>query len=285
MKKGLIIKAISEYYFVIAQNKEYLCKAKGKFRLSSAPVVGDIVDILEDDINNEGRIEKVYKRKNELIRPRISNIDYLIIFVSKKNPNIDFLMIDKLISNVRNINVEPIIVVNKCDLDASKLEIDYTSIVSDVIYISVKGQSNIDKFITSLKPGNYVLAGPSGSGKSSFINYVSGLSLKTSNISSKLKRGKHTTRHTELINISNDIYIADTPGFQSLDIDKNIDENILSRIFFEEFDYVCKFSDCKHINEPNCAIKNLLSTSELSLNRYNNYLKIYESIKERRKKW
>ncbi len=285
MIEGLVTKAISEYYFVNANAKNYLCKAKGKFRLSNAPAVGDRVIIKEDDINGEGRIEEIIDRKNILVRPRISNVDYLIIFLSKKSPEVDYLMIDKLIVNVRNLNIEPIIVVNKTDLDNSSLKVDYRGIVSNVFYISVKLEQDIDQFLQSLKEGNYVLAGPSGAGKSSLLNYIAGLSLKTSEISEKLKRGRHTTRHIELIKINDKTYIADTPGFQSLDVESNIDLVDLPHLFFEEVDYKCKFNDCAHINEPHCEIKKLVDTGVIDSNRYQNYLKIYSEIKERRKVW
>ncbi len=285
MIEGLITKAISEYYFVTAQSKEYLCKAKGKFRLSTSPAVGDHVVIKEDDINGEGRIEKIIDRRNILVRPRISNVDYLIIFVSKKSPDVDYLMIDKLIVNVRSFGIEPIIVVNKIDLDDSKLDIDYTNIVENVFYISVKEEKDIEDFVRSLKNGNYVLAGPSGAGKSSMLNYLAGLSLRTSHISEKLNRGRHTTRHVELIKVHEQTYIADTPGFQSLDIEKHIDLKELPRLFFEEIDFRCKFNDCAHINEPKCAIKDFVEQGLIDKRRYQNYLKIYSEIKERRKLW
>ncbi len=285
MIKGFITKAISEYYFVNANSKIYLCKAKGKFRLSQSPAVGDRVIIQEDDINGEGRIEEIIDRKNILVRPRIANVDYLIIFVSKKAPNVDYLMIDKLIVNVKNLNIEPIIVVNKTDLDDASLEVDYRGVVSNIFYMSVKFERDIELFLNSLKEGNYVLAGPSGSGKSSFLNYIAGLSLKTSEISDKLKRGKHTTRHIELIRVNDKTYIADTPGFQSLDIEKSIDLSSLACLFFEEASYSCKFNDCAHINEPFCGVKKLVETGKIDKNRYRNYLKIYSEIKERGKIW
>lgn len=285
MIEGLITKAISEYYFVSANSRVYLCKAKGKFRLSTSPAVGDRVLIKEDDINGEGRIEKIIDRRNILVRPRIANIDYLIIFISKKSPDIDYLMIDKLIVNVRSLSIEPIIVVNKTDLDDGKLKVDYSNIVSNVFYVSVKLKKDIKNFIDSLKEGNYVLAGPSGAGKSSLLNYLAGLTLRTSEISEKLNRGKHTTRHVELIKVGEKTYIADTPGFQSLDIEGHVGLNELPRLFFEEVDYNCKFNDCAHINEPKCAIKEMVAKGEINASRYQNYLRIYSEIKERGKTW
>lgn len=268
MKKGIIVKAIAGFYYVL-EEKLYECKLRGRFRLEQTPYVGDYV-FFKDNV-----IEEMLERKNFLTRPKIANLDKLIIFVSIKEPAIDYIMIKKLILNARYLNIEPILVVNKSDL---KSDIDIREKIKTYT-ISVKEDKNIDELIKLFDKGVYILAGPSGSGKSSFINRILDLDLRTNKVSTKLLRGRHTTTHVELLEFNNQVLIADSPGFSQLELDRNIDEFFVSKNYFN-INLNCRFNNCLHLNEPNCSVK---ENDEVSTEEYEDYLYIIEEIKRSRK--
>ena len=279
--KARVIKQISNKWTVKVDNKLYECSSIGKFKyLKISPLVGDIVEI--DDKNN--LITKIYKRKNELIRPPIANIDLALILTSCKNPLFSSNLLDKMLTIIEYNNIKPVICFTKYDLLESTKEIDeiikyYKKIGYDVFINTEK-----EKIKDILKGKVSVLTGQTGVGKSTLLNtFKEDLNLKTSEISKVLGRGKHTTRHVELLNIDGAL-VADTPGFSSLDfIDmtkKDIKDNFVE--FYKNEDN-CKYKDCMHLKEDGCYIKELVEEEKILKSRYENYKKFIENIQE--KKW
>ncbi len=267
--KGKIIKNISNDYTIISNNNMYICKPRGKFRNDSIkPLVGDIVTF--DEINKY--ILKIEKRKNELIRPSIANIDTAVIVTSVKKPDFDTYLLDKTLTIISYNNIEPIIYFTKLDLlnNEEKKEINkYIKYYKDIGYTVA---SNPTELMTNIKNKTVVFTGQSGAGKSTLLNKLNPtLSLKTDEISNYLGRGKHTTRHTELYNIEN-TYIADTPGFSKIDFNgmTKIDIRDNMKEMFNNLEY-CKYSDCMHINEDGCKVINLVNNNIIIQSRYNNY--------------
>lgn len=264
--QGKIVKQISNDYTVKVDDKKYVCKARGKFRnLKITPLVGDEV-IFEDNY-----ILKILPRKNELKRPSVSNIDNAIIITSLKEPDFSANLLDKLLVTIEYNNIKPIIIFTKQDLLKDE---DYTEIINYYKkYYDVYMNTQIDKIKKIFKDKVSVLTGQSGAGKSTLLNKISPkLNLKTGEISMALNRGKHTTRHTELIEIYGGL-VADTPGFSSLTFDDMTKEDI--RDNFTEFNIYrdgCQFSDCMHVKEKNCEIKKKVEENIILKSRYENYL-------------
>ncbi|MBQ2872639.1 MAG: ribosome small subunit-dependent GTPase A [Bacilli bacterium] len=267
--KGIIVKNISNDYTVNCNNSYYTCKPRGKFRLNGkTPLVGDIVTI--DEVNNY--ILDIDKRKNELIRPSVSNVDYAIIVTSVKNPNFDSNLLDKQLTIISYNNIIPIIYFTKLDL-LDKLELEeinkIISYYQDIGYLVSTTPVDLLKLIENKI---VVLTGQSGAGKSTLLNKIDpNLELKTDEISYALGRGKHTTRHTELFNTHN-TFIVDTPGFSKIDFHNmtNIDIRDNMKEMFDNL-HNCKYSDCMHIREDGCYVKQLLEQKEILESRYNNY--------------
>lgn len=267
---GIIIKNISNDYTVSTNNKEYICKPRGKFRINNMiPLVGDIVDF--DEKNSY--IIDIKKRKNELIRPSIANIDIAVIVTSVKNPNFDTYLLDKTLTIISYNNIMPIIYFTKLDLlNNNELESinKYINYYKKIGYNIATNKEDLMKLIENK---TVVFTGQSGAGKSTLLNKINPeLELKTNDISYALGRGKHTTRHTELYKINN-TYIADTPGFSKIDLIgmTNIDIRDNMKEMFNNLDK-CKYSDCMHIKEDGCYIKNLVEKKEILESRYNNYI-------------
>ncbi len=285
MIKGRIVKGIGGLYFVDTSSEVIECSIRGIFRKNKiTPTVGDYVKIslLED---NKGIIEEILERKNILIRPRVSNIDCAIITFSLISPNINIDLLDRFLVLAESQSVENIIIcINKCDL-ANEEDITYIkSLYKDIypiIFTSTIKNIGIQDLKNFMDRKVTVFAGPSGVGKSSLINYIlPNASLRTGDISKKIERGKHTTRQVELLEAWEHTYIVDSPGFTSLNMD--FLENDLDK-YFKEFKYFlgdCKFYDCKHIHEPNCAIKEQIGKN-ISKERYNRYTKLLNEMLER----
>ncbi|MBR1417043.1 MAG: ribosome small subunit-dependent GTPase A [Bacilli bacterium] len=272
--KGKIIKNISNLYSVLVNDEIYDCIPRGKFRnLNITPLVGDEVII---DIENKYILE-VLKRRNELNRPMISNVDAGIILTSLKGPNLSLLLLDKQISFLTINNIEPVIIFSKLDLiddlnDINNLRKYYESIGIKVFY-----NNELEKIKKYLKGKEVVITGQTGAGKSTLINKLGNLNIKTSEISKALGRGRHTTRHVQIYNIDG-INIADTPGFSALELNNYSKEEIReSFIEFENSD--CKFKDCMHIKELNCKIKEKVNDNTILSSRYDNYIKIISEVK------
>ena len=266
---GIIIKNISNDYTVNCNGTYYTCKPRGKFRLDKwSPLVGDIVTI--DEKNNY--ILEIKKRKNELIRPSVANIDTAVIVTSVKNPNFDSNLLDKQLTIISYNNIIPIIYFTKLDLLNNEELTEMNKIISYYKQIGYLISTNPVDLLKMIENKIVVLTGQSGAGKSTLLNKIDPtLELKTDTISYALGRGKHTTRHTELFETHN-TYIVDTPGFSKIDFYNmtNIDIRDNMKEMFDNL-YMCKYSDCMHIKEDGCHVKLLLENKEILESRYNNY--------------
>lgn len=276
---GKIVKQISNDYTVKVDDKLYICKARGKFRkLGITPLVGDNVEI--DEKNNY--ILDILKRKNELIRPSISNTDQAVIVTSVKVPDFSSNLLDKLLTVIEFNNIKPIICFTKLDL-LDENELNYIKSIQDYYRkIGYDVYNNTDESLKNIfKDKITVFAGQSGAGKSSLLNRLdSNLNLDVGEVSHALGRGRHTTRHTELIEIL-DGFIADTPGFSALDLSDMTNSDIRDNfIEFNEYKEICEYKDCMHINEKNCGIKENVLNGNILGSRYENYLKFIENTKK-----
>lgn len=286
---GRIIKGIGGLYFVDTDNDIYECSVRGIFRKNKiVPTVGDFVDInVIDEKKLKASIETIHERKNIMVRPKVSNIDCAVITFAIKKPNINYDLIDRFLILAQYYNIENIVIcINKCDLSDEE-DINYIKRIYEplynVIYTSTLKDYGIDEIKNVIKNKVSVLAGPSGVGKSSLINcIIPKSSLKTGEISFKIERGKHTTRQVELIKVSENTYIMDSPGFTSLNLSEIKPEKLQN--YFKEFKpYLnkCRFNDCMHINEPDCIITQNLGKN-IAKERYDRYVFLFNELKQRR---
>lgn len=272
---GKIIKQISNDYTVKVDNELYVCKARGKFRnMGITPLVGDNVVIDE----NNNYILEIMNRKNELDRPSVSNIDQVVIVTSVKIPDFSSNLLDKLLTIIEFNNIKPVICFTKLDL-LNEVELEEIKEIMDYYRkIGYEVYSNTDSNLKDIfKDKITVFAGQSGAGKSSLLNRLdNSLNLEIGEVSIALGRGRHTTRHTELIEVL-DGYIADTPGFSSIDFrgmeKSDIRDNFIE---FNEYREFCEYKDCMHINELKCMVKEKVNDNTIKLSRYENYLKFVE---------
>lgn len=269
---GKIVKNISNDYTVSSNGELYVCKARGKIRtLDIKPLVGD--NVIFDETNNY--IMEILPRKNFLRRPPISNVDQAFIITSTKEPDFSSNLLDKLINIIEFNNIEPIICFTKLDLlnKEEKKEIDSIIEYYKKIGYKVLLNNELDKINSLFKNKVSVFTGQSGAGKSTLLNNLDKrLNIKTNEISKALGRGKHTTRHTELLDISDGL-VADTPGFSSLDMREMTKADIRDNMIeFNEYRHLCEYKDCMHIDEDNCEVKKQIGVNILS-SRYDNYLK------------
>lgn len=288
MLQGKIIKGIGGFYYVDTENGVYECRARGIFRKDKiTPLVGDRVKIsIVDEESKKGVVEEIDKRDTELIRPPIANVDKALIVFAVKNPRPHLSLLDRFIVLAEKENLEIVIVLTKADLDDDNTLEKITSIYElsgyKVIPVSNKTKLNIDAIKEELKDNVVVFAGPSGVGKSSLLNEIDeNFKLQTGEVSDKIKRGKHTTRHAELLKLECGGMVADTPGFSSLTLD-DIDEDELKEYFIEFYEHDgCKFgSRCIHENEPSCAVKEAVENGEISKKRYDSYIQLLNEIRQ-----
>ena len=289
---GKIIKGISGFYYVYVEGAGlYECKAKGAFRKQKIkPLVGDNVEIaVIDEANKLGNVEKILPRKNELIRPAVSNIDMALVIFASAKPDPNFNLLDRFLCMMEYQKVPVTICFNKIDLvDQEKLN-EYSGIYEpagyNVIFTCTKTKEGLGSIRSLLEGKTTTVAGPSGVGKSSIINCLqSDITMETGTISEKIERGKHTTRHSEIIPVSHDTYIMDTPGFSSMDVPGFEKEDLWT--CYPEFvrhEPYCRFIGCSHINEPDCGVKTAVEDGEISPVRYENYKLLYEELKNRHK--
>ncbi|SCH13093.1 ribosome small subunit-dependent GTPase A [Romboutsia sp. Marseille-P6047] len=288
MLQGKIIKGIGGFYYVDTEKGIYECRARGIFRKQKVtPLVGDRVEIsIVDEETKKGVVEEIDKRDTELIRPPIANVDKALIVFAVKNPKPHLSLLDRFIVLAEKEGLEIVIVLTKADLDDDNTLEKITNIYElsgyKVIPVSNKTKLNIDKIKDELSGNVVVFAGPSGVGKSSLLNEIdSNFMLQTGEVSDKIKRGKHTTRHAELLKLDCGGMVADTPGFSSLTLD-DIEENELKDYFieFDNFDD-CKFgSRCIHENEPGCGVKEAVENEEISKERYDSYIQLLNEIRQ-----
>ncbi len=284
--KGRIIKGIGGLYTVVDESfNTYECKARGKFRKNQLiPLVGDFVEF-ENDTQGKYVIEKIYEKRNSLVRPAVANIDRLFIVVSTFDPAPNLFVIDKTIAIAEYKDIEPIIVITKTDIRDNKeiFEIYKKSNIKTLFTNIVTGDG-IEEFKNLLNGKVCAVTGNSGVGKSTLLNKISPeLSLSTSQTSKKLGRGRHTTRHVELFYV-NGGYIADTPGFSSLDVEKYdvIFKNDLQFCFSEMKEYIgnCKFTGCSHTSEKGCAIIDAVKEGKIQKSRFESYVNLYNEVKD-----
>ena len=290
MIEGIIVKGVGGFYYVKTEEDIIECRARGIFREENlTPLIGDKVLIRISDEDNTGYIEKIQPRKSQLIRPPVANVTQVIIVMSIKKPNINPWLLDKFIVMAERENLNILICINKIDLDPEKGQelIDiYKDIGYNVIGTSAKEKIGIDKLRENLKNNVSVFAGPSGVGKSSLLNAVNrDFKLKTGDVSAKTRRGKHTTRHVELLELDKTAYVLDTPGFGSLHL--NFIEDVIElRDYFLEikrFGLNCKFISCLHENEPDCEVKRQVELGNIQESRYNSYLDFLQEIRKFRR--
>ncbi|AJO18046.1 MULTISPECIES: ribosome small subunit-dependent GTPase A [Bacillus] len=294
MPEGKIIKALSGFYYVLDGDQIIQCRGRGVFRKNKiTPLVGDDI-VYQADNDKEGYILEIKDRFNELVRPPISNVDQAVLVFSAKEPTFSTSLLDRFLVLVEAGGIRPIICITKMDLvddDALKERIhqyaeDYRNIGYSVYMTSMKNGSGIEDIVSHFQDKITVFAGQSGVGKSSLLNAISPeLELKTAGISAHLGRGKHTTRHVELIDINGGL-VADTPGFSSLEF-AGIEAEDLGSAFLEisEKSAECKFRGCLHMKEPNCAVKRAVENGEIAQYRYDHYVEFLTEIKDRKPRY
>ena len=290
--QGKIVKGISGFYYVhVVGTGIYECKAKGVFRNRKVkPLVGDNVEIVVlDEEKHLGNVEEILPRKNELIRPAVSNIDMALVIFAAAKPDPNFNLLDRFLCMMEYQKVPVTICFNKCDLvseeEKENLQKIYAPAGYDILFTSVKTGENIDRLKALLAEKTTTVAGPSGVGKSSLINELqTDVRMQTGAISDKIGRGKHTTRHSEIISIGQDTYIMDTPGFSSMDLPGFEKEDLWTCYpEFVPYEPECRFIGCSHIGEPDCGVKNALAEGKISRVRYDNYVMLYDEMKSIRK--
>ena len=290
--QGKIVKGISGFYYVhVVGTGIYECKAKGVFRNRKVkPLVGDNVEIVVlDEEKHLGNVEEILPRKNELIRPAVSNIDMALVIFAAAKPDPNFNLLDRFLCMMEYQKVPVTICFNKCDLvseeEKENLQKIYAPAGYDILFTSVKTGENIDRLKALLAEKTTTVAGPSGVGKSSLGNELqTDVRMQTGAISDKIGRGKHTTRHSEIISIGQDTYIMDTPGFSSMDLPGFEKEDLWTCYpEFVPYEPECRFIGCSHIGEPDCGVKNALAEGKISRVRYDNYVMLYDEMKNIRK--
>jgi len=279
--EGRIVRSLSGFYDVQTTEGLVTCRARGILRKEgNSPLTGDLVEITVE--RGKGMVEKILPRKNKFIRPAVANMDALVVFAANVNPVTEPYLIDRVAAIAGDQNVQVVLCINKCDLDpALDLVRIYEHAGFTVICISAETGEGVDLLRQTITGKLVAFTGNSGVGKSSILNRLApDLNLATGAVSEKLGRGRHTTRHVELYRLGDDTYVADTPGFSSFDTDQMdviLKENL--QYAFPDFGaYIgkCRFDDCSHRKEPDCAVREAFEKGEIEKSRYDSYLKLYE---------
>ncbi|HCI29384.1 MAG TPA: ribosome small subunit-dependent GTPase A [Fervidobacterium sp.] len=285
-RKGVVSKFYSNLLVVedIETGKQYLCKLRGKFKKQRIrPITGDIVEY-EPIVGNEGVVENIINRKNQLNKPSVANVDQVIIVTALEKPRVPYEIVDRFVLLVEKEGLPIIIVLNKVDLLAEEQIIEFEKIYGrlyPVLRTSAKTGVGIDELKSHLCRKVSVFAGMSGVGKSSLLNTIDeNLKLRTGEISERLGRGKHTTTTAELLRIASGGWVVDTPGFASLEM-AGIQSQELREFFVEFENEKCHFSDCSHVDEPGCYVREMIKKNKISRSRYESYLKFLRELKEK----
>ena len=284
--RGRIYKGIGGFYYVSTDNGEIIeCKARGKFRKEHIiPMIGDFVEIEVE--KGKGFISEIYPRDNSLVRPPVSNIDLVVVVAATKSPDPAPFVIDKMLLNSELNGINAIVCINKSDLsDASELKTIYENAGYKTVTVSAQTGEGLDELFEIIKGKTAAFAGVSGVGKSTILSSFMDTKLETGSVSEKISRGRHTTRHVELFKAPGGGYVLDTPGFSSIEPEDVTAEEL--SLYFPEIQAVmgqCRFRGCAHIDEPDCAVKELLNNGGIAESRYQSYKEIYE-IQRGKKTW
>ncbi|GGE41809.1 putative ribosome biogenesis GTPase RsgA [Pullulanibacillus camelliae] len=295
MAVGKIIKSLSGFYYIEDHDVIYQCRGRGNFRKRKlTPLVGDWVEY-ESTNTTDGMVLAIHERRNALVRPPIANVDQALVTFAAKEPDFDTGLLDRFLVHIEAHGISPLICITKMDkVEASlndKASInDYAGLYREIGYtvflISGNEEQGLEEIVGYLDGKTTVLAGQSGVGKSSLLNRLRPeLEIETGEISKALSRGKHTTRHVELLKVGGG-FVADTPGFSSLDF-QILDGDDLSRCFpeFQEVSHECKFRGCSHLNEPDCAVRARVESGDIAAHRYQHYKQFYQEISNRKKRY
>lgn len=290
MPSGIILKGIGGFYYVETAGEVYECKARGIFRKDSfSPLPGDKVNItVLDEGKKTGNIDEISPRTLHLIRPAVANVTQLAVVLAVKSPLPDFMLLDKLFVTAQLKELDAILLINKIDLDedgeGERIAAAYGRAGYTCIPVSSKYNTGFSSLKEQLKDKITVFAGQSGVGKSTLLNRImDSRVMQTGEISGKIERGKHTTRHAELVELETGGYIVDTPGFSSLELTE-IKYNELDTFYpeFLERRLECKFTRCSHISEPSCSVKAALAEGLIDKGRYERYIELYNTLKQRK---
>lgn len=289
--EGKIIRGVGGFYYVHAKGTVYECRAKGIFRKDGVrPLPGDLVEIaVLDETEKKGNLERILPRKNELIRPAVANVDQAMVIFAFDSPKPNFNLLDRFLVSMEQKGIPPVILFNKLDLarEGQREEIvgRYAPAGYRLLFVSAAQEKGMEEVRAALYGKTTTVAGPSGVGKSSLINRLqSEQFLQTGEVSEKIERGRHTTRHTQLLFVEEDTYILDTPGFSSIEL-YGIQKEGLGDFFPEIASRAdgCRFAGCSHLTEPDCAVRKALEEGKISADRYENYRLFYEELKGRKK--
>ena len=290
--RGKIIKGIAGFYYVHTEDScIYECKARGIFRRENVkPLVGDDVEVeVLDAVEKEGNLRKILPRRSELIRPAVANIDQALVLFAIIKPEPSFNLLDRFLIMMEQQHLSCAVCFNKSDIASEKeretLQKAYETCGYQVFFISVKEREGLEQVREFLSGKTTALAGPSGVGKSSLINYLyPQAQMETGAVSKKIDRGKHTTRHSELFALDKETYIMDTPGFSSLQL-FDMEKEELKDFYpeFKQYEEGCRFRGCVHVSEPDCGVKEALAKEKISGVRYHNYTVLYKELKNRKK--
>ena len=284
--EGIIIKGIGGFYYIKTDEGIIECKARGKFRYNSLkPMVGDRVTIKVE--NGKGVIEDIHERSSELIRPTVANVTQAFVVFAIKNPDINLDLLNRFLTLCEYNDIHAVVCLNKEDLCTEEEKENLKELINDigyeVLFINAKEGKGFEALKERLEHNITVLCGPSGAGKSTLLNsFIDREHMETGSVSEKIGRGKHTTRHSELIDVDNG-YLVDTPGFTTLDV-TFIDRDSLKYCFpeFNDYNNLCKFNGCNHYKEPKCAVKEAVEEGKINKLRYEFYIKTLEEIINRR---